>query len=623
MLDFNRFRREEDGALLVFFALCAAAIFLVAALSFDVGRRASTQTDLQSFADNVALAAAGELDGLPGAISRARRAADELIADSTRFTTSTDDDTLEGLADLLPLEFYETLPDDESAWPTPVSYDAAEALNPGDAQARFVRIRVDPVDVEWQFANVLSLFSSDPLPSEAVAAEATAGYTSLACDIAPIFFCMPPQQQVDADAGSPIWDPNNHLGESVLLRAGGQNDWGPGNFGFLDVVNMTPDDVKTDPASPCAEESGADLYSCLIGAESAVTLCFENGILNFLTGNGDGYTSATLNTKFDMYNASLTQEQSDPRFRPAPVVTKRYLEGDTCAPGGASTNDVTTDFPMDDCFDDSLVTGNAGCLLYGGGNGTGNPAIPRFGDGDWSQGRILYVENNYSIDGDSIGVVTPEEVQGGYHVDDPFRPMLPADFDGDGNEVRPALPRRSEYLDFPIVLNDAWRWHYYNAEVAAAYFDDPDAAYNQEIGEVDFTRPQRTTTVQDPVTLDDIVVPDPQDLITDYLNPDGTLALERDSTSLPHCAPEPSLNPRRRTVVAAVVDCVAEEDELRGRSGEGAATWFVEVFLPSVAGGVTTGSDFDIEVEIISGALQTGDPSFANGRFRNLVQLYR
>ena len=39
--------------------ICCAAIFLVAALSFDLGRRASTQTELQSFADNVALAAAG------------------------------------------------------------------------------------------------------------------------------------------------------------------------------------------------------------------------------------------------------------------------------------------------------------------------------------------------------------------------------------------------------------------------------------------------------------------------------------------------------------------------------------------------------------------------------------
>ncbi|MEO9825648.1 MAG: Tad domain-containing protein [Paracoccaceae bacterium] len=614
MWNINKFKREEDGALLVFFAICSAAIFLIAALSFDVGRRASTQTDLQSFADNVALAAAGELNGLPGAISRARRAADELIDDSTRFS---DDNDLGGLGDFA-LTFYQTLPDDEDTWATPVSYNVASDLNPGDAQARFVRIEVNPRDVEWQFANILSIFTDNALPDEAVAAEATAGYTSLACDIAPIFFCMPPRTQADIDANSPIWDPSNHLGESVLLRTGGgPNSWGPGNYGYLNVVNMTPEEAKADPAGPCFGESGANLYSCLIGAESALTLCFENGSLRYLTGNGDGYRSATLNTKFDMYNAALSGEQDDDRFRPGPVVTKRYAEGDTCAPdggggggqgqgqgqgqGGGGTapliNESTTDFPLDDCFTD----GSTNCSFYQA------PGVPRYGDGNWTQGRLDYVENNYSRDGDSVGVITDQELQGGYHIDDPFRPLLADVIETDGTVTDWSRPDAS----YPILDNTAWRWNYYNAEVAAVHFSNPTTAYSTTLGEVDFTSQTRTNA---------------RDLINDYdAAADGSVTA-RDGTSLPHCSTEGyTLNPRRRTLVAAVVDCSdpVQLGELNGQSGEGAATWFVETFMTSVAGGVTTGSDFDIDLEIISGALQTGDPSFANGTFRNLVQLYR
>ena len=88
----NKFSRDEDGALLVFFALCVAAIFLIAALSFDLGRRASTQTEIQSFVDNVSLAAAGELNGFPGAMARAQTAAANLISDSYVFGSDADGD---------------------------------------------------------------------------------------------------------------------------------------------------------------------------------------------------------------------------------------------------------------------------------------------------------------------------------------------------------------------------------------------------------------------------------------------------------------------------------------------------------------------------------------------------
>ncbi|TNC59232.1 pilus assembly protein TadG-related protein, partial [Rubellimicrobium roseum] len=74
MRRFRDLRQDEEGTFIVFFALALAALLGMIALSFDLGRVASTQAELQSFADNVALAAAGELDGGSDAITRAQAA---------------------------------------------------------------------------------------------------------------------------------------------------------------------------------------------------------------------------------------------------------------------------------------------------------------------------------------------------------------------------------------------------------------------------------------------------------------------------------------------------------------------------------------------------------------------
>ena len=79
MVNIKSYLADEAGTLLVFFAVCCATLLGILALSFDLGRRAATQSDMQSFADNVALAAAKELDGTDDATDRAKLAAVALI----------------------------------------------------------------------------------------------------------------------------------------------------------------------------------------------------------------------------------------------------------------------------------------------------------------------------------------------------------------------------------------------------------------------------------------------------------------------------------------------------------------------------------------------------------------
>ena len=72
------FLRNEAGAVMVLWIMSLVAVLGFVALVFDIGRVQSTHGELQAFADSVALAAAGELDGNPNAIDRATAAAAEV-----------------------------------------------------------------------------------------------------------------------------------------------------------------------------------------------------------------------------------------------------------------------------------------------------------------------------------------------------------------------------------------------------------------------------------------------------------------------------------------------------------------------------------------------------------------
>lgn len=228
----KRFIKDESGMVLVFVAICLIAIIGMVALTFDLGRLMATQTDLQSYADNVALAAAGELDGGTDAISRATAAAAALIRDRQTFA---DGEQNLGDASDYSLRFLDGLPADDTASVDPyVTTDSGEAV--------LVEVTATPRTVFLPFARALATMLGATDPNENVGAVAIAGYTQFACDITPLMFCMP----------SGFTDLNSPVGKTILLRSGGQaSAWGPGDFGFLD-----PSGAMVDPNGPCASLTG-------------------------------------------------------------------------------------------------------------------------------------------------------------------------------------------------------------------------------------------------------------------------------------------------------------------------------------------------------------------------------
>lgn len=372
------FLRREDGTLLVFFMVSAITILAIVALSFDLGRRASTQTDMQAFVDNVVLAAAGELDGSSDAIANATNAAADVIdAANERLKAGTAGSEVTIALDQI--VFYENLPDRDN----PPSLASADLANPASPSykyrlppsdlgnepdptlARYVGVRLRTVDVPWMFAGI---FSASDLPDEAIGAVAVAGKAAWMCDIAPVLFCLP-----EDGSGQPRQlDP----GVAMNLRTARQFDtWREGEFGFVDV--------DIDPSGACAgltDEAGRQ--ACLITVQARIAACFQPNRADTEPGQRSSQESAAFNMSFDIFDQSMIQFFNDALYAPGPHSISGFVPANSteiCAPSLPSPD--TMAFPLDDCHASSSC------------------ADGRIGDGDWDDGREDYVATNYSLPG--------------------------------------------------------------------------------------------------------------------------------------------------------------------------------------------------------------------------------
>lgn len=350
------FAKAEDGAVLILWALFLAVALGFLALSFDLGRVASTQSELQSYADQVALAAAGELDGRADAITRATAAAAGLITDRQTYA---DGANALGGAGSYTITFLSALPPSDGAAATAVTTDAR--------LARYVRVLTTQRTVQTPFAAANAALTGGPATNvqSDVRAVATAGMTSWACDVTPLMFCAP--------SG---WKASANIGKQILLRSnGGSAAWGPGNFGFLDVASL-----PVDTTGPCKGLNGATLYECLVGAERGITGCIRTDAgVNTKTGQQNGLASA-FNTRFDIFQGNMKKLITDPAYRPAPNTVQGTLPtGNPKCRGNNPPASNAAKLPRDPCI------ATSSCTVYANS--------PRFGDGSWN--RAGYVATNH------------------------------------------------------------------------------------------------------------------------------------------------------------------------------------------------------------------------------------
>ncbi|SFE11100.1 Putative Flp pilus-assembly TadE/G-like [Sulfitobacter brevis] len=353
-------KESEDGGVLVIWALALVIFLGLIGIIFDIGRLATTQAELQSFADSVSLSAAAELDGRADAISRAQTAATTLIRDTQTYG---DGGAALGAEDFT-LTFYSPGSDGQ------FSSDAARVTtNPHNA--RFVTTRVNPRRVAPGLGAAFAALSGTRENSGETSAQATAGFSLEACNVAPVAVCLP---TIDFDAATSI-------GQTLELQA----TVGIGQLlpGQLSAVNSLTNAL--DGLSICAGLLGGSLEACLIASREPETACTGRGGLELSADiSGSGVLDA-INTRFDQFGGVAAGLQNNPAFSGAPNV----LTGITNRLGQCN-------------FLPGLLNG-----LLGGGSGAGGDlglpaddcvssgACGIQGDGTWEAGRTAYINAHY------------------------------------------------------------------------------------------------------------------------------------------------------------------------------------------------------------------------------------
>jgi len=339
----RRLLAAEDGAVLVLVTLTLPIILVLGSFVVDLGRVSAEQTELQAFADHVALAAAGELDGEDGAIGRARTAAATFIT-GDRQTWGEGEPALSAQVDGdVALRFLVDLPADDDA-PIGTAYETS-----ADADARFVEVTVTPRTVSHLLAQAASaglraIGADGDLPATTLLdAPAVAGFTEYVCDITPLMFCRPNDPALYADLPGRMISLKNGVG------------WGPGAFGLLD--NLAAAD------GPCgAPNQGANFWRCATALVEGATRCTpRHAGVDIRPGNVAGPTESGLNVRFDIFATSLNSERNNPNFAPAPNVVKGIV-----AKGGGGGNNQGGG---------NQGGGNQGGGNQGGGGGGGNACI--------------------------------------------------------------------------------------------------------------------------------------------------------------------------------------------------------------------------------------------------------
>lgn len=360
--------RDISGAVAALYAIALFGLVAIAGVGWDYGRMMAMDSELQNAADQAALAAATQLNGRAGAISRAEAAARNYLASSTsafvNVTRMANDGAGRPITNLS-FTFYESYNSTTDAFGTATTTDA---------NARVVRVAVNGRQAFFALTPIVGLISSG-----GIAADAVAGMQASACNVPPLMFCAP--------TGRSDYPNQSDIGSAISLRqrvstgnepsgandpGSGSEDLTPGNF---DLLNIPYDNIASNDRN-----RSLGLNSDYLGCTGAQTQTRPGAVTP---------QTRAIDTRFDIYpNGNNMSCQGNGDFCPAQVVRNTALVREmsannanslpTCA--AATTRDYTLvaasslpsgysaadqGLPLDDCL---LPGGN--CQSFG--NGTWN-----------------------------------------------------------------------------------------------------------------------------------------------------------------------------------------------------------------------------------------------------------
>ena len=239
----RRFSSDESGAVAATYALALIPLIAFAGLAFDYARLMGMDSELQNGADQAALAGATQLDGQPGACSRAANAASAMLqnqvmmAAESNLVTLTSETSCDATGQI---RFYQ---------------DKAKAnAATSDANARFIEVFVDTRSVDYALIPI-----TGRLASGQIGGVAFAGLGSAICKVPPVMMCNP-------DETDPNFTTANYIGRGIrLITQDGGGTYGEGVFGYLETeagsgTNITKELIgsQTIPGN-CVPTDGADI----------------------------------------------------------------------------------------------------------------------------------------------------------------------------------------------------------------------------------------------------------------------------------------------------------------------------------------------------------------------------
>lgn len=262
----RRFIDDRSGAVAVTYALALTALVAIGGVSFDYARMATMDSELQSAADEAALAAATQLDGRAGAITRAQTAVTSYFANSASAVVNRTLLANDGAGTAitgLTFTFY-------------VSFDSATdtfgAVTTVATAAKVVKVGINARKAFYAFTPIVGAFNSGD-----VTAEAVAGLQAGTCKLPPLMICGP--------NGGTDFPTAADIGTGIVMKVGPAGQWFPGNFGYVDFG------------------SGSNMVKQLLGTNSASDTCVGGADLTTEPGNKAGATDY-LNTRFDIYGSN-------------------------------------------------------------------------------------------------------------------------------------------------------------------------------------------------------------------------------------------------------------------------------------------------------------------------------
>jgi Flp pilus assembly protein TadG len=266
---------DKSAAVAPTVAMSLFALIGMGGIAFDYARMASLDTELQNAADQAALAAATQLDGLPNSRARARAAASQLVANVSLFGNEGAGKSLS----VATVAFCSDYNDDLANNPAdPPTAPTGCTLATSDTDAKVAVVTMSSRRANFALTPVVGALNSGDLW-----AQAAANMGSSICKVPPVMICNPTEPVGNVDF---LYDYNPPRGAGLRLVTGSAT--APGNFGWLEagLANGSPALAGAlgynTPPGECQPSSGVTTKT---GMDAAVLNAFNTRFDVYANGN--------------------------------------------------------------------------------------------------------------------------------------------------------------------------------------------------------------------------------------------------------------------------------------------------------------------------------------------------